>query len=98
MQRLRAAGLRPTVARIGVLQVLLSSAPHALSRDEIYRQLYLRGTPVSVGTVMQVVAQLSRLGELLLIGIIDIVQMRHQVGAAGITQFGIFKQAYDLLK
>ena len=62
MQRLRAAGLRPTVARIGVLQVLLSSAPHALSRDEIYRQLYLRGTPVSVGTVMQGVAQLSRLG------------------------------------
>lgn len=62
MQRLRAAGLRPTVARIGVLQVLLSSAPNTLSRDEIYRQLYLRGTPVSVGTVMQVVAQLSKLG------------------------------------
>ena len=62
MQRLRASGLRPTVARIGVLQVLLSAAPHALSRDEIYRQLYLRGTPVSVGTVMQVVAQLSRCG------------------------------------
>ncbi|KGH28194.1 hypothetical protein GL58_17300 [Comamonas testosteroni] len=62
MQRLRAAGLRPTVARIGVLQVLQSSAPDALSRDEIYRQLYLRGTPVSVGTVMQVVAQLSKLG------------------------------------
>ena len=62
MQRLRASGLRPTVARIGVLQVLLSAAPHALSRDEIYRQLYLRGTPVSVGTVMQVVTQLSKLG------------------------------------
>ena len=62
MQRLRAAGLRPTVARIGVLQVLLSSSAHALSRDEIYRQLYLRGTPVSVGAVMLVVAQLSKLG------------------------------------
>ena len=56
MQRLRASGLRPTVARIGVLQVLLSAAPHALSRDEIYRQLYLRGTPVSVGTVTRGVA------------------------------------------
>jgi Fur family ferric uptake transcriptional regulator len=58
LQRLRAAGLQPTVARIGLLQVLESAAPGCLSADDLFQHMLQRGTRVSVGTVYRVVQQL----------------------------------------
>ncbi len=42
LQRLRAAGLRPTIARIGVLQVIEASGPERLSAEDVFRQMMLR--------------------------------------------------------
>lgn len=62
LQRLRAAGLQPTVARIGLLQVLESAAPGCLSADDLFQHMLQRGTRVSVGTVYRVVQQLRVAG------------------------------------
>ncbi|MGC3985659.1 MAG: transcriptional repressor [Pseudorhodoferax sp.] len=62
LQRLRAARLQPTVARIGLLQVLESAAPSCLSADELFQRMLQRGTRVSVGTVYRVVQQLHAAG------------------------------------
>lgn len=65
MERLRRAKLRPTIARIGVLQVIDAAAPGRLCADDVYRQLLLRGLRVSNGTVYRVIHQLEA-AELLL--------------------------------
>ncbi|WP_326536743.1 Fur family transcriptional regulator [Pseudorhodoferax sp.] len=62
LQRLRAARLQPTVARIGLLQVLEAAAPHCLSAEDLFQQMLRRGTRVSVGTVYRVVQQLHAAG------------------------------------
>lgn len=62
MQRLRAAGLRPTMARIGLMQVVESAEAIPLPAHEVYRQLYLRGTPVSLGTVVRQLRELAQAG------------------------------------
>jgi len=65
LQRLRATRLRPTVARIGVLQVIESAQPAGLDADAVFRRLLQRGTPASVGTVYRVIQQLQAHGLLL---------------------------------
>lgn len=51
LQRLRAAGLRPTVARIAVLQALEACAPERLDAEGVFHSLLRRGTCTSLGTV-----------------------------------------------
>lgn len=53
LDRLREAGLRPTVARVTILQVMEAHSPSAISVDELFRLLLLRGTRTSVGTLYQ---------------------------------------------
>ena len=38
LQRLRKAGLRPTIARIGIYQVIAGAKPFGLSADEVYQR------------------------------------------------------------
>lgn len=62
VQRLRAARLRPTVARIGALQVVEAAAPESLCAEEVFRQMLLRGTHASIGTVYRTLQQLEAVG------------------------------------
>lgn len=59
VQRLRAARLRPTVARIGALQIVEAAAPERLCAEEVFRQMMLRGTHASIGTVYRTLQQLE---------------------------------------
>lgn len=59
LQRLRAAGLRPTSARIGVLQVIDASGEEPLPVEEVFRRMGVRGTGVSLGTVYRLMHELE---------------------------------------
>jgi Fe2+ or Zn2+ uptake regulation protein len=65
LQRLRDAGLRPTTARIGILQVIQAAGACGMAADDVFRQMLLRGTRVSVSTVYRAIHQLEFLGVLL---------------------------------
>ena len=65
LQRLRAAQLRPTMARIGVLQVIEAAAPASICAEDVFRGLLQRGTPVSGGTVYRALQQCEAAGLLL---------------------------------
>ena len=43
MERLRTSGIRPTIARIGVLQVIGAVAPGRICAEDVFRQMLLRG-------------------------------------------------------
>lgn len=62
VQRLRAARLRPTVARIGALQIVEAAAPERLCAEEVFRRMMLRGTHASIGTVYRTLQQLEAVG------------------------------------
>ena len=57
-QRLRVVGLRPTVARIGVLQLIEAAAPDCLAAEELFRQLLAKGVQIGVGSVYRVLQEL----------------------------------------
>ncbi|MFN3440442.1 MAG: Fur family transcriptional regulator [Acidovorax sp.] len=65
LQRLRAAGLRPTTARIGILQVIHAAGVRGIGADEVFRQMLLRGVHVSTSTVYRIIHELDSLGVLL---------------------------------
>lgn len=65
LQRLRTAGLRPTTARIGVLQVVQAAGSAGIGADDAFHQMLLRGTPVSTSTVHRIIHELQTLGVLL---------------------------------
>ena len=65
LQRLRTAGLRPTTARIGVLQVIEAAGSAGIGADDVFRQMLERGTHVSTSTVYRIVQNLQSLGLLL---------------------------------
>lgn len=58
LERMRAAGLRATVARIGVLQVMQTS-DQCLSVEDVFAQMLSRGTHVSIGTLYRVIYDLE---------------------------------------
>ena len=62
MERLRTSGIRPTIARIGVLQVIGAVAPGRICAEDVFRQMLLRGTRVSIGTVYRAIHQLEANG------------------------------------
>ncbi|MBB1601699.1 transcriptional repressor [Variovorax sp. UMC13] len=62
VQRLRVARLRPTVARIGALQIVEAAAPERLCAEEVFRRMMLRGTHASIGTVYRTLQQLEAVG------------------------------------
>ena len=65
LERLRTSGIRPTIARIGVLQVISAAAPGRISAEEVFRQMMRRGTRASVSTVYRVIHELVGHGLLL---------------------------------
>ncbi|WP_291590591.1 Fur family transcriptional regulator [Comamonas sp. UBA7528] len=62
LQKLRTAKLRPTIARIGVIQVVQASGEVAISAEEVLRRLSDRGVPTSIGTVYRVLNQCEQTG------------------------------------
>ena len=64
-ERLRAARLRPTSARICILQMLDASARAALNAETIYQQLTQMGIAISLGTIYRVLKEMEQTGLLL---------------------------------
>lgn len=65
LQRLRAARLRPTIARIAILQVVEAVGPRAVSAEDVFQRTATRGTQTSLGTIYRVLQQLQERGLLL---------------------------------
>lgn len=65
LQRLREAGLRPTVARIEVMQLLEAATPRRLDAEAVLRALLARGIGLSPGTVYRTLKDLVARGLLL---------------------------------
>lgn len=65
LQRLCVAGVRPTVARSGVLQVLEEEAPKRLDMDAVFQGLLERGIHLTRGTVYRALGSLVAHGLLL---------------------------------
>ena len=61
-QDLRAAGLKVTVPRLKILNILEKSAESHLSADDIYRQLVEAGEDVGIATVYRVLTQFESSG------------------------------------
>ena len=59
---LRAAGLKVTVPRLKILNILEKSAESHLSADNIYRQLVEAGEDVGIATVYRVLTQFESSG------------------------------------
>jgi Fur family ferric uptake transcriptional regulator len=59
---LRKAGLKVTLPRIKILQLLDSSAEHHMSAEDIYRALIEMGEDVGLATVYRVLTQLEAAG------------------------------------
>lgn len=57
-QRLLAAGVRPTVARIGVLQILETEAPRRLTMDTVFHHLLDQGLGLKHATVYRALRML----------------------------------------
>lgn len=51
LARLRAVGLRRTIARICILQVVQRAGPHGMEAEEVFLQTGWRGTQVGASTV-----------------------------------------------
>lgn len=62
LQRLRAAGLRPTIARIGIYQVIAAAKPYGVSADEVFQRMLHRGTRASASTVYRVIREFDEHG------------------------------------
>lgn len=62
---LLAADLRPTAARVAILEVLQDAAGEAMSVDTVFQRLADQGRPRSMGTVYRVVQELVQGGLLL---------------------------------
>ncbi len=62
LQHLRSAGLRPTMARIAILQVVQAAQAAGIGADDAYLRLLERGTRASLSTVYRTFAQLQSAG------------------------------------
>ncbi|MDN2712103.1 MULTISPECIES: Fur family transcriptional regulator [unclassified Janthinobacterium] len=64
-ERLRGARLRPTSARVCILQVLAGTQRQAMNAEGIYQQLLHMGIAVSLGTIYRVLKEMEQAGLLL---------------------------------
>lgn len=65
LSRLRTAGLRPTIARICVLQVIEAAGEVSVGAEDVLRRMAERGVQASAGTVFRVIRQMHAAGLLL---------------------------------
>ena len=56
-QELRKAGLKVTLPRVKILQILESSVQHHLSAEDVYKALIETGEDVGLATVYRVLTQ-----------------------------------------
>lgn len=61
-QDLRKAGLKVTLPRIKILELLENSDPHHLSAEDIYKMLLEQGEDVGLATVYRVLTQFESAG------------------------------------
>lgn len=61
-ENLRTAGLKATLPRIKVLQILESADPHHMSAEEVYKKLLDAGEDVGLATVYRVLTQFEDAG------------------------------------
>ncbi len=59
---LKAAGLKVTLPRVKVLEVLEGAEPHHLSAEDVYKQLSDAGESVALATVYRVLTQFEAAG------------------------------------
>ena len=62
LQRLRDAGLRPTMARISILKLIDASSPASLGAEEVFGRLMEEGVQPGLGTVYRVLQELHACG------------------------------------
>lgn len=61
-QDLRKAGLKVTLPRIKILELLETAQPHHLSAEDIYKMLLEQGEDVGLATVYRVLTQFEQAG------------------------------------
>jgi len=61
-QELRKAGLKVTLPRLKILEILESSTPRHLSAEDIYRKLLETGEDIGLATVYRVLTQFETAG------------------------------------
>lgn len=61
-QELKDAGLKITLPRLKILQVLESSTDHHLSAEDVYKQLLNNGEEIGLATVYRVLTQFESAG------------------------------------
>jgi Fur family ferric uptake transcriptional regulator len=61
-QELRKAGLKVTLPRLKILEILENSEPRHLSAEDIYRQLLETGEDIGLATVYRVLTQFEAAG------------------------------------
>ena len=61
-QELRKAGLKVTLPRVKILQILESSDPHHMSAEDVYKTLMEAGDDVGLATVYRVLTQFEAAG------------------------------------
>ncbi len=61
-QELKDAGLKITLPRVKILQILESSPEHHLSAEDVYKQLLTNDEEIGIGTVYRVLTQFEDAG------------------------------------
>jgi Fur family ferric uptake transcriptional regulator len=61
-QELKKAGLKVTLPRVKILEILESSDEHHMSAEDVYRALMQSGTEVGLATVYRVLTQFESAG------------------------------------
>ena len=61
-QELRDAGLKITLPRVKILQILEGSPAHHLSAEDVYKQLLVNDDEIGIGTVYRVLTQFEDAG------------------------------------
>jgi Fur family ferric uptake transcriptional regulator len=61
-KELKKAGLKITLPRVKVLQVLEKSTPHHMSAEDVYKTLMEEGNDVALATVYRVLTQFEEAG------------------------------------
>ena len=61
-QELKDAGLKITLPRVKILQILEGAASHHLSAEDVYKQLLVNDEEIGIGTVYRVLTQFEDAG------------------------------------
>ena len=62
LERLKAAGLRPTRQRLALAKLLLESGPRHVTAEEVFHEARSAGIPVSLATVYNTLHQFTGVG------------------------------------